>query len=162
MYSLSENCRIVHIFSKQIDEAKFCFLWDNSELSNLRIPGNIWERNKTRITSKSVGPNLAYSKTRPNTLMSRSEGPFSAQSTYIYRAPQRMSHRRNWDSPNPSPASGCALPPGPKGGGAHSPAAKGVGDFQFRRLKKKLSTLPTLLFSATNFFPKLYVCKYFT
>ncbi len=56
-----------------------------------------------------------------------------------------MSLRRNWDSPNPSPASECALPPGPKGVGvAHSPAAKGVGGFQFRRLEKKLSTLPTL------------------
>jgi hypothetical protein len=48
-----------------------------------------------------------------------------------------MSPRRNWDSPNPSPAIECALPPGQKGGGggAHS---------QFRRLEKKLSTLPTL------------------
>ncbi len=55
-----------------------------------------------------------------------------------------MSPRRNWDSPNPSPASESDLPPGPKGGGAHSPAAKGVGESQFRRLKKKLSTLPTL------------------
>ncbi len=42
-----------------------------------------------------------------------------------------MYPRRNWDSPNPSPASECALPPGPKGGGAHSPAAKGVGESQF-------------------------------
>jgi hypothetical protein len=41
-----------------------------------------------------------------------------AQSTYIYRAPQCMSHRRNWDSPNPSPASECALPPRPKGWGS--------------------------------------------
>jgi hypothetical protein len=30
------------------------------------------------------------------------------------------------------------------GGGAHSPAAKGVGELQFRRLEKRLSTLPTL------------------
>ncbi len=28
-----------------------------------------------------------------------------------------MPPRQNWDSPNPSPASECALPPGPKGGG---------------------------------------------
>jgi hypothetical protein len=55
-----------------------------------------------------------------------------------------MSPRRNWDSPNPSPASEYALPPGPRVGGAHSPAAKGVGESQFRRLEKKLSTLPTL------------------
>jgi len=66
------------------------------------------------------------------------------QSTYIYRAPQCMSPRWNWDSPTPLAASECALPPGPKGGGAHSPAAKGVGESQFRRLEKKLSTLPTL------------------
>jgi hypothetical protein len=38
---------------------------------------------------------------------------------------------RNWDSPNPSLA---------RMGGAHSPA----GESQFRRLEKKLSTLPTL------------------
>jgi hypothetical protein len=52
---------------------------------------------------------------------------YSPQSTYIYRAPQCMSPRWNWDSPTPLAASECALPPGPKGGGAHSPAAKGVG-----------------------------------
>jgi hypothetical protein len=28
-----------------------------------------------------------------------------------------MSPRRNWDSPNPSPAGECTLRPGPKGGG---------------------------------------------
>ncbi len=48
------------------------------------------------------------------------------QSTYIYRAQQCMSPRRNWDSPNPSPVSECA-PPRTKGWGAHSRAAKGVG-----------------------------------
>jgi len=31
-----------------------------------------------------------------------------------------------------------------QGGGAHSPAEEGLGGFQFRRLEKKLSTLPTL------------------
>jgi hypothetical protein len=62
-----------------------------------------------------------------------------AQSTYIYRAPQCMSPRRNWDSPNPFAASECALPPGPKGGGAHPPAPKGVGEFQFRRWRKSLA-----------------------
>ncbi len=34
-----------------------------------------------------------------------------------YRAPQCMSPRRNWDSPNPSPASERGIPPGAKGGG---------------------------------------------
>ncbi len=62
-----------------------------------------------------------------------------AQSTYIYRAPQCMSPRWNWDSPTPLAASECALPPGPKGGGVHSPAAKGVGESQFQRLEKRLA-----------------------
>jgi hypothetical protein len=35
-------------------------------------------------------------------------------------------------------------PPGTKGGGAHSPAGEGLGKSQFRRLEKKLSTLPAL------------------
>ncbi len=47
--------------------------------------------------------------------------------------------------PTPLPqASVFPPPPGTKGGGAHSPAAKGVGESQYRRLEKKLSTLPTL------------------
>jgi hypothetical protein len=54
-----------------------------------------------------------------------------------------MSTRRNWDSPNPSPASECALPHGPKSGG-HIACAKGVGESKLRRLEKKLSTLPIL------------------
>jgi hypothetical protein len=50
-----------------------------------------------------------------------------------------MSPRWNWDSPTPLAASECALPPGPKGGGAHSPVAKGVGESQFQRLEKRLA-----------------------
>jgi hypothetical protein len=62
-----------------------------------------------------------------------------------------MSPRRNWDSPKPSLACECAPPPiTGGGGGAHSPAAKGVGESQFRRHKKKLSTLPTLWGSYTG------------
>jgi hypothetical protein len=59
-----------------------------------------------------------------------------------------MSPRRNWDSPNPFAAGECALPPGPKGGGAHPPAPKGVGGtggVPIPTLEKKLSTLPSLL-----------------
>jgi hypothetical protein len=67
-----------------------------------------------------------------------------AQSTYMLRVPQCMSSRWNWDSPTPSLASECAPTPGTKGGGAHSPAGEGLGETQFRRLEKKLSTLPTL------------------
>ncbi len=55
-----------------------------------------------------------------------------------------MSPRWNWDSPTPLAASDCAFPPGPKGGGAHSPAAKGVGESQFPTTGETLSTLPTL------------------
>jgi hypothetical protein len=50
-----------------------------------------------------------------------------------------MSPRWNWDSPTPLAASECVLPPGPKGGGSHSPAAKGVGESQFQRLEKRLA-----------------------
>jgi hypothetical protein len=59
-----------------------------------------------------------------------------------------MSPRRNWDSPNPSLAGECAPPPEPGGGGGgvHSPAGEGLGESQFRRVVKTLSTLPTLWF----------------
>ncbi len=64
-----------------------------------------------------------------------------SRSTYIYMKSTTVP-RRNWDSPNPSLASEC---PSPRtGGGAHSPAGEGLGESQFRRLEKKLSTLPTL------------------
>ncbi len=42
------------------------------------------------------------------------------------RAPEWMSPRRNWDSPNPPPASECALPP---------PQTKGLGGHTRLRLK---------------------------
>jgi hypothetical protein len=61
----------------------------------------------------------------------------------LYRVPQYTSPRRNWDSPTPSLSSECAPPPGTKGGD-HLPAGEGLGESQFRRLEKKLSTLPTL------------------
>ncbi len=57
----------------------------------------------------------------------------------VYRAPQCISPRRNWDSPNSPPASECALPTLPKVGGSHSPAAKGERESQFRRLEKSLA-----------------------
>jgi hypothetical protein len=50
-----------------------------------------------------------------------------------------MSPRWNWDSPTPLAASECALPPYQREGGAHSPAAKGVGESQFQRLEKRLA-----------------------
>jgi hypothetical protein len=42
------------------------------------------------------------------------------------------------------PQASVPLPPEPKGGGAQLPAGEGMGEYQFRRLEKKLSTLPTL------------------
>ena len=65
---------------------------------------------------------------------------------HIYRIPQCMSPRRNWDSPSPSPLPQASVPhPVTKvGGGQHSPAGEGVGESPFRRLEKKLSTLPPL------------------
>ncbi len=77
-------------------------------------------------------------------------GTRKAQSTYICRVPQCMSFIFVPSSElglyHPSLASGCAPPPGTKGGGegAHSPAGEGLGESQFRRLERKLSTLPTL------------------
>ncbi len=58
-----------------------------------------------------------------------------------------MSPRWNWDSPTPSLASECAPPPWTKGWGAHSCAGEGLGQSQFQRLEKKLSTLPTLWYT---------------
>jgi hypothetical protein len=75
--------------------------------------------------------------------------PHWSRSTYIYRVPQCMSPRRNWDSSNPSPASECAHPPNQRVG-SHSPAGGGLEESQFRRLEKKLSTLPTLWFWCTH------------
>ncbi len=50
----------------------------------------------------------------------RREDYSTAQSTYIYRVPQYMSPRRNWDSPTPYLASACAPPTGTKEGGGHT------------------------------------------
>ncbi len=64
-----------------------------------------------------------------------------------------MSPRRNWDSPNPSLASECDPPPRTGGGGgwgAHTPAGEALGQSQFRRLEKKLSTLPNLCKGPTS------------
>ncbi len=61
-----------------------------------------------------------------------------------------MYPRPNWNSPTPSPASERApllLPEPKEGGEAHSPEGEGVGESQFRRLVKKLRTLPTLCIS---------------
>ncbi len=41
--------------------------------------------------------------------------------------------------PHPFSHKRVCPPPVPKGGGAHSPAAKGVGESQFQRLEKRLA-----------------------
>jgi hypothetical protein len=45
--------------------------------------------------------------------------------------------------PTPLSPAIVPLPPEPGGGGAHLPAGEGLGESQFRRLEKKLSTLPS-------------------
>jgi hypothetical protein len=44
-----------------------------------------------------------------------------------------FSSRRDWDSPNPSPACECVPPPFGSEGRAHSLAREGLGESQFRR-----------------------------
>ncbi len=70
--------------------------------------------------------------------------PCISQKSDIPRVPQCLSLRPNWDSPTPFPLSKCApCPPGTQsGGGTHS--CKGMGESQFRRLEKKISTLSNL------------------
>ncbi len=61
---------------------------------------------------------------------------------------------RNCDPPTPplSPAS-VPSPLYQKGGGAQSPVCEGLGESQFRRLEKKLSTLPSLCLQSTSLPP---------
>jgi hypothetical protein len=61
-----------------------------------------------------------------------------AQSTYLYRVPQCMSPRRNWDSPTPYLAT-ASVPLPRNRGGAHSPVAEGSGESQYRRLETSLA-----------------------
>ncbi len=69
-----------------------------------------------------------------------------------------MSPRRNWDPLTPFPASEWNVPPPGTKRGAHSPAGEGVGESQFRRLEKKLSTLSITLWKMLMLFhrPKKY------
>jgi hypothetical protein len=56
-----------------------------------------------------------------------------------------MSPRRNWVSPNPSPAPQASVsspPPRTKGWGAHSPAAKGVVSTNSDDWRKSLALCP--------------------
>jgi hypothetical protein len=71
-----------------------------------------------------------------------------------------MSPRWNWDSSTLSLASECAPPPRYQGGGAYSPAGEGLGESHFRRLEKKLSTLPTLWDDIPHPIPMLLLLLY--
>ncbi len=75
------------------------------------------------------------------------------QSTYIHRAPQFISPRRNWDPPTPLPQARCPTP-GPKGGGGGHSRLRLRGwrspnsdDW----IKSLCSTLPTLCLHTTAF-----------
>ncbi len=109
---------------------------------------------RSPLPRAQTSPPPPYTVSQPTSLWIEDEncggggwlrGQALPQSTYIYRAPQWMSPCRNWNSPTPLAAASVPSPPRTIGwGGAHLPAAKGVGESQFRRLEKKLSTLPTL------------------
>ncbi len=72
------------------------------------------------------------------------------QSTYI-KSTTVYVPCQNWDSPNPSLASECAPPPRTGGEmGTLAPADEGLGESQFRRLEKRLSTLPALCLQRTD------------
>jgi hypothetical protein len=66
------------------------------------------------------------------TLRESCKGLCEYQSSQSRQSAKLFSSRRNWDSPNPSPAGECAPPP-VLGGGAHSLAREGLGESQFRR-----------------------------
>jgi hypothetical protein len=74
--------------------------------------------------------------------------PYSKSGVRNYHRVGRVlgffSSRRNWDSPTPLAAGGCGPPLFGPGGRANSLAREELGESQFRRLEKKLSTLPTL------------------
>jgi hypothetical protein len=78
-------------------------------------------------------------------------GRFQATCTYISREPTVYFPSSEFGLPL-FPTSVCAPPPpGDKGGwGAHSPAGEGIEGSQFRRLEKKLSSIPNLCLGLSN------------
>jgi hypothetical protein len=62
----------------------------------------------------------------------------------LYRAPQCMTPRWNWDSPTPLAASKCAFLPRPKGGGGTLACGLRGGGVPILTTGETLSTLPTL------------------
>jgi hypothetical protein len=90
------------------------------------IPGYLQYGGRGRESPANPPPPLAisipshYTHNTAARIPTQLQGYLHTHSTHIYRAPQCMSPRQNWDSPSPSPASECALPPVPKGGGGHT------------------------------------------
>ncbi len=72
--------------------------------------GALRERH-TRLRGRGWGPN-----SEEDTLLLYAFVYYNPQRTYIYRVPQCMGPRLNWDSPTPSLAGECATSPGTKGG----------------------------------------------
>jgi hypothetical protein len=74
------------------------------------------------------------------------------QSTYIYKEYHSVCPLVGIGTlPTPLSPASVSLPPrtgGRGGGGAHSPAGEGLRDSQYRRLEKKLNTLPQCLLCA--------------
>jgi hypothetical protein len=68
------------------------------------------------------------------------------QSTTVYVPSPEFGLSPSGTPPPPLSPASVPLPPEPKGAGvgALSPAGEGLGESQFRRLEKKLCTLPTL------------------
>ncbi len=88
-----------------------------------------------------------FEKTTYVPLWDRMEGAWLWTTKYIYKEkPQCLSPRRNGTLPHPLSPASVPLPPGTKGGRTHLPTGEGLGESQFRRLEKKLSTLPTLCY----------------
>ncbi len=71
-------------------------------------------------------------------------GRTKSQSTYIFRVPQCVFPRRNWDSPTPCLASELFPSPRTKGGGGTLARGQGIGGVPIPTTEEKLSTLPTL------------------
>jgi hypothetical protein len=117
-------------------------------------PGSGMERNWIRdkhLGSATLSTTNKYSLSRSSLSVFNRTFPASHDTSSFITFSQTvlmcmcMSLLMNLDlpSPHPSPASECVPPPGTKRG-THSPAGKGVGLSQLRRLDKKPSALSTL------------------
>ncbi len=69
----------------------------------------------------------------------------------LYRWPHKVGIFTEYHSVCTLVASECAPPPGTKRGGGTLACSQGLGESQFRRLEKRLSTLPTLWLASDTF-----------